>query len=85
MPETETCRYISSYDGCTHCQDPAYAQGFCRFHYQAYQAGEVTAEGYLDDRLSDQARRRAINFHGISPEAVYVGPGSRGSSGSGAG
>ena len=71
-----TCRYISSYDGVLRCQDPAHAQGFYRFHYDACRAGEITPEGYIVDSLSDQVRRRQINFHGIRPAAVMVGPGS---------
>jgi hypothetical protein len=76
MSESTTCRYISTYDGVTRCRHGAYAQGFCRFHYAAYLAGEITEEGYLSDGLSDQVRRRAINYHGIQPDAVLVGPGS---------
>ena len=76
MSTSENCRYISTYDGHSRCRDQVHAQGFCRFHYQAYVAGDITAEGYLADHLSDQSRRRAINFHGVNPDAVYVGPGS---------
>jgi hypothetical protein len=76
MPPAPHCRYISSYDGYSRCTHGVHAQGFCRFHYQACAAGDITAEGYLADTLSDQVRRREINFHGIAPAAVYVGPGS---------
>ena len=76
MSADSTCRYISTYDGATRCRHEPYGQGFCRFHYTAYLAGEITEEGYLSDALSDQVRRRAINYHGIQPEAVLVGPGS---------
>ena len=74
--QSPRCRYISSYDGVTRCSHGVYSQEFCRFHYEAYVAGEVTAEGYLVDTLSDQVRRRQINFHGVQPEAVLVRPGS---------
>ncbi|MFQ5670357.1 MAG: hypothetical protein ACE5HD_07565 [Acidobacteriota bacterium] len=70
------CRFISSYDGVSRCRHSEYAQDFCRFHYRAYLAGEITVQGYLVDGLSDQVRRRAINYHGIQPPAVLVGPGS---------
>ena len=70
------CAFISSYDGVSRCRHAAYAQGFCRFHYAALLSREITPEGYLADSLSDQVRRRAINFHGIRPDAVRVGPGS---------
>ena len=76
MSESQNCRYISTYDGVTRCCHAAHAQGFCRFHYTAFLAGEITPEGYLSDDLSDQVRRRALNYHGIQPEAVLVGPGS---------
>jgi hypothetical protein len=76
MTDPDRCRYVSSYDGVTRCAHGAVAQGFCRFHYAAYLVGEITEEGYLADTLSDQDRRRQINFHGVNPDAVYVGPGS---------
>jgi hypothetical protein len=78
MSQQSNCRYISTYDGVSHCSHGAYAQGFCRFHYTAFLAGEISGEGYLSDNLSDQVRRRAINYHGIQPDAVLVGPGSAG-------
>jgi len=70
------CVFISSYDGVSRCRHAAHAQGFCRFHYAALLAGEISPEGYIMDTLSDQVRRREINFHGIRPAAVLVGPGS---------
>ncbi len=76
MSDPTRCRFNSSYDGTSRCAHGVHAQGFCRFHYQACMAGEITEEGYLADTLSDQVRRRQINFHGIRPAAVYVGPGS---------
>jgi hypothetical protein len=47
------------------CQDPAYLEGFCKFHYRALQQGEINENGVLNERLSDQQRRREINYHGI--------------------
>jgi len=58
------------------CCHRVHAQGFCRTHYHALLAGEITPEGYLSDSLSDQVRRREINYFGVHPEAVLVGPGS---------
>ncbi|MFQ5718214.1 MAG: hypothetical protein ACE5IK_01580 [Acidobacteriota bacterium] len=72
----DPCHYISTHDGVSRCRDGVYAQGFCRFHYECLVRGEITPEGYLDDSLSDQVRRREINYHGISPPGVLVGPGS---------
>jgi hypothetical protein len=76
MKHLHRCRYISTYDGVTRCAHEVFAQRFCRFHYEAFLAGEVTAEGYLADTLSDQVRRRQINFHGVHPDQILVGPGS---------
>ena len=76
MQDTQRCGYISTYDGVMRCSHPVLAQGFCRYHYQALQSGEITPEGYLSDSLSDQVRRREINYFGVQPEAVLVGPGS---------
>ena len=72
----ERCRYITSYDGVSRCEHAVHAQRFCRFHYTALLDGDITPEGYLADTLSDQIRRREINFHGILLDAVKVGPGS---------
>ena len=77
MESRERCRFISSYDGVSRCGHETHAQRFCRFHYRAFRNGEITPEGYLADTLSDQVRRREINFHGIRPHGVVVGPGSR--------
>ena len=77
MEHRDRCRYISTYDGVTRCAHGIFAQGFCRFHYEAYLAGEITEEGYLADALFDQVRRRQINFHGVHPDQILVGPGSR--------
>ena len=51
------------------CQDPAYVEGFCRFHHQALQDGEINANGVINERVSDQTRRRQINYHGIRTES----------------
>jgi hypothetical protein len=45
--------------------DPPYLLGFCEFHFDGYERGEIDLEGRISDKLSDQTRRRAINFHGV--------------------
>jgi hypothetical protein len=47
------------------CADPAVRNGFCRFHYDCYRNGEIDNRGVISERLADQDRRRAINFHGV--------------------
>ena len=63
------CRFRTSYGGALFCQDPAYLEGFCKFHYRALQNGEINENGVLNERLSDQDRRREINFHGIAVDS----------------
>lgn len=69
------CRFRSSYGGDIHCQDPAYQYGFCRFHFERYLSGEILANGQINEKLTNQVRRREINFHG-APQAqgVYSEP-----------
>lgn len=65
------CRFITSYGGAARCQDPVYLLGFCEFHFGAFEQGEIDEEGRISDKLDDQRRRRAINFHGLAlPEDV---------------
>ena len=59
------CRFRTSYGGASFCQDPAYLEGYCRFHHRALQNGEINEHGVINERLNDQVRRREINFHGI--------------------
>jgi hypothetical protein len=67
------CRFRTSWGGARYCQDPAYLEGFCKFHYKALQHGEMNHNGVLSERLSDQDRRREINFHGIQlPTETYL-------------
>ena len=69
------CRFRTSYGGADFCQDPAYLEGFCRFHYKALERGEINEHGVLNERLSDQRRRREINYHGIRlPDSPYLLP-----------
>ena len=66
------CRFRTSHGGSEFCQDPAYLEGFCRFHYAALKSGEINELGVLDELLADQVRRREINFHGIAAKSTYV-------------
>lgn len=73
----EHCRFRSSYGGDLRCSDPAYQYGFCRFHFACYLSGEILANGQINEKLTDQCRRREINFHGVTvPDAPYAGSGS---------
>ena len=62
------CRFLSSLGGVHHCPDPVYREGFCHFHFEAFLRGEVLPNGQLSERLTDQDRRRALNYHGIPLE-----------------
>lgn len=67
------CRFRTSHGGAQYCQDPPYDEGFCRFHYECCLRGELLPNGQINEMLSDQDRRRAINFHGIPRDAgTYV-------------
>ncbi|HEV8336090.1 MAG TPA: hypothetical protein VGR67_06740 [Candidatus Polarisedimenticolia bacterium] len=68
------CRFLSSLGGIYQCADLVYREGFCRFHFEAFLKGEVQANGQIDERVSDQHRRRDINYHGLPPEAVSPAP-----------
>jgi len=73
MRAMKHCRFRTSYGGALFCQDPAYLEGFCKFHYRALQAGEINENGVLNEKISDQLRRREINFHGIElSDEVYL-------------
>lgn len=67
------CRFRTSYGGALFCQDAPYMEGFCKFHFQALQDGEINELGVLNELLSNQDRRREINFHGIEiSTATYL-------------
>ena len=69
----EHCRFRTSYGGALFCQDPAYLEGFCRFHHKALRDGEINENGVINELISDQQRRREINFHGIQTSTpVYL-------------
>jgi hypothetical protein len=59
------CRFRTSYGGALFCQDPIYLEGFCRFHHDALMRGELNERGIINEKLSDQDRRREINYHGV--------------------
>ena len=69
LRSTETgvkhCSFRTSYGGSRFCQDPVYLEGFCRFHHDALLRGEINEYGIINERVSDQHRRREINYHGI--------------------
>ena len=66
-----TCRFLTSYDGVTRCRERQYFHGFCEFHFEAYLRREIDAAGHISENLSDQKRRREINYYGIElPPAV---------------
>jgi hypothetical protein len=64
----KTCKFRTSFGGALFCQDPVYLESFCNFHFRALQNGEMNERGILNERLTDQDRRREINFHGIRQE-----------------
>jgi hypothetical protein len=67
------CRFRTSHGGALFCQDPVYLEGFCKFHHKALQKGEINENGVINERLSDQERRREINNHGIrQPAETYL-------------
>ena len=67
------CRFRTSWGGAKFCQDAPYLEGFCKFHYRAFEKGEINELGVLNERLSDQDRRREINYHGIEqPRETYL-------------
>jgi hypothetical protein len=59
------CKFRTSYGGAMFCGDPVYLEGFCRFHHAALRRGEINENGVINEKLSDQNRRREINYHGI--------------------
>jgi len=61
----EHCKFRTSFGGVMFCRDPAYLDGFCKFHHKAFQNGEINENGVINERISDQTRRRQINYHGI--------------------
>jgi hypothetical protein len=61
------CKFRTSHGGVKFCQDPVYLEGFCLFHHDALTRGEINELGIINEKVSDQDRRREINYHGIEP------------------
>ena len=64
----EPCRFVTSWGGVVHCIQPAHRHGFCSFHYDCFRNGEITERGLISEALTDQERRRKINFYGLPSE-----------------
>ncbi len=64
----ETCRFVTSWGGVARCGERAYRLGFCRFHFECYAREEIDVRGVISERVTDQTRRREINFHALPPE-----------------
>jgi hypothetical protein len=58
------CRYVTQFDGVTHCSEKPYDMGFCRFHRECLDLGEIDEDGVLSDSVTSQRRRREINYFG---------------------
>ena len=69
----ERCRFTTSWGGVARCGEPADRLGFCRFHFECYRRGEIDLRGVISERVTDQERRRRINFHGLRQESA-TGP-----------
>lgn len=62
----KTCKFTSQFDGITRCADPVHDMGFCRFHRDCLDSGEIDEDGVLSDAVIDQRRRRVISYHGMT-------------------
>ena len=74
--DKKNCRFLSSLGAIHRCPDAVHREGFCRFHFEAFLQGEVLPNSQLNERLSDQHRRREINYHGVPPELATPTPGT---------
>ena len=63
------CRFVTSLGGVAQCSDAPFREGFCRFHFDCFRNGEITERGLISERLSDQNRRREINYHALNPSS----------------
>ena len=66
----ERCRFTTSWGGVERCADPTNRLGFCRFHFEGHRTGEIDIRGVISERVTDQKRRRQINFHGLPPPSA---------------
>jgi len=60
----ETCSFVFSQGGTSHCCKEPYLSGFCRFHHHCLTHGEISPLGKILDSVKDQVRRREINSYG---------------------
>lgn len=65
MTSPDTCRFVTQFDGVTRCSEPSHDMGFCRFHRDCLDRGEIDEDGVLSDAVQDQRRRREINYFGM--------------------
>lgn len=72
MTDPLRCKFVSQFDGVSRCRHPVHDLGFCRFHREALDRGEIDADGVLSDGCSDQRRRREITYHGV--DGIPVNP-----------
>ena len=61
----KTCRFTSQYDGTTRCSEPEHDMGFCRFHRDCLDRGEIDEDGVMSDSIQGHVRRREISYHGM--------------------
>jgi hypothetical protein len=61
----ERCRFTTSWGGVARCADLAFRLGLCRFHFDCYRRGEIDIRGVISGTVTDQVRRRQINYHGL--------------------
>ncbi|MEW5806343.1 MAG: hypothetical protein AB1756_03205 [Acidobacteriota bacterium] len=67
------CKFRSSYGGSERCWFEEYLNGFCEFHNRCFMNEEIDENGVIKDRVTDQNRRREINFHGAEiPNRIYL-------------
>ncbi len=66
----ERCRFTTSWGGVARCGAPQVRLGFCRFHFDCYRGGEIDVRGVISERVTDQERRRRINFHGLPEKSA---------------
>ena len=64
------CRFTTSWGGVARCTEPAVRLGFCAFHFDCYRRGEIDLRGVIAERVTDQERRRVINFHALPKKTV---------------
>ncbi len=75
MSSDANCCFCTSLGGTQRCQDEVYAEKLCRFHYECLLRGEILPNGQINESLSDQNRRRTINFHGLrDDDRIYLEP-----------